>query len=185
MNKQDDNWGAVKRFGLVAERFCTLVDAAATVDRTEFLVQVYRLLPELMAEAIRLPLIESDDDMDDDQLMSWKPLSAGARTDHEEWAQLYGALKEKLGDWNLYWQVFDPTTDKEAIYGSLADDIADIYRALKDGIRLMENGEAQAEDVIFAWRFNFYVHWGKHAIDALKTIHVLLEDTFTELNDSG
>lgn len=58
-------------------------------------------------------------------------------------------------DWNLYWMVFDPRTDNEAIHGSLSGDIADIYRDLKDGIVLKETNEVPASETIFEWRFGF------------------------------
>jgi len=106
-------------------------------------------------------------------------IEAKARIGHEEWNQLYNALKEKLGDWDLYWQVFDPTKDNKAIYGTLADDIADIYRDLKNGINLTESDTVLPRDIISEWRFGFYSHWGRHAINALGTIHRLLEDTLT------
>ena len=54
MNIQDDNSVVVNRFCLVAQQFCSLVDSAVTLDKTEFLVQVYRMLSELIGEAIRL-----------------------------------------------------------------------------------------------------------------------------------
>ena len=184
MNIQNDNWAVASRFGLVAERFCSLKDSAATPDRTKFLVQVYRMLPDLIGEAIRLLAEEYDDDADDDPETPMYQFRPEARIKHEEWDQLYRALKEKLGDWNLYWQVFDPTKDNEAIHGTLADDLAGIYCDLKDGIRLVEQRQAPAEDIIDGWRNGFDTHWGRHAINALKTIHVLLEDTFTGLNRS-
>ena len=192
MNKQDDNWEVVNRFALVAERFCSLVDSAATVDRTQFVLQIYRMLPELIDEAHRLPLIEFEDDGDDDSDVlpdesvetTWKQFMARAKLRNQEWEPRYRALQEKLGDWDLYWLVFDPTDykDHEAIRGSLADAIASIYCTLRKGIRLMEDRQAPAEDIIFEWRFNYYIDWGRHAIDALKTMHVLLQDELTDLN---
>jgi len=41
------------------------------------------------------------------------------------------------------------TRDTEAIHGSLADDIADIYRDLKDGLVLKETRRSQPEDLIW------------------------------------
>jgi hypothetical protein len=82
-------------------------------------------------------------------------------------------LKEKLGDWDSYRQVFDPTEDTEAIFGSLADDIADIYRDLQEGLVLCE---ARPQDAIWEWRLLFYSHWGKHAINALLTTHFRLQN---------
>ena len=82
-------------------------------------------------------------------------------------------LKEKLGNWDSYRQLFDPTEDNEAIFGSLADDIADIYFDLKEGLLLAEH-QTPPEDIIWEWRLSFYSHWGKHAMDALLTIHFRL-----------
>jgi hypothetical protein len=47
----------------------------------------------------------------------------------QEWDRLYNSLKEGLGDWNLYHQVFDPTQDNKAIFGSLSDDITACSRS--------------------------------------------------------
>jgi hypothetical protein len=181
MNIQDDYLAAADRFRPVAQRFCSLVDSSVTLDKTEFLVELYRMIPELIGEAMRLPGVESavaDNEVENPEtLMSQtKPK---ARIGHEEWSQLYKALQEKLGDWNLYWQVFDPIKENEAIRGSLADDIADIYRDLKEGIEHMESDKVLLRDIIFVWRYGFYSHWGRHAINALNTIHSLLYDTLS------
>jgi hypothetical protein len=165
------------RFVLVAQQYCSIVDSAATVDKTEFLLRLYRTLPELVAEAIRLPQVEFGEDEDEEQEASIRQIRAKTEIKQEEWGPLYNSLKEKLGNWDLYWQVFDPRTDNEAIRGSLADDIADIYRDLIDGIRLKETDQVPPYEIIFEWRLGFFSHWGKHAIDALRTIHFLLEGT--------
>ena len=92
--------------------------------------------------------------------------------------KLYSLLKlsEPRADWDRYWQVFDPTEDDEAVFGTLADDIADIYRDLKEGLVLIEAHEVPPEDIIWNWRFSFYSHWGKHAMDALLTVHFRLQN---------
>ena len=162
MSVPADNAEAAKRFGLIAQRFCALVDSVPRLDRKELLFQFYRILPQLISEATGLPDVELADDV----------ACSKSRLSHEQWTQLYDRLKETLGDWDLYWQVFDPTKDNEAIYGSLADDIADIYRDLKEG--LDDIHLARAEDIIWEWRLGFSSHWGKHAIDALRTIHFRL-----------
>ena len=181
MNAQNDDSLAADRFRSVAERFCALVDSVATLDKIEFLVQIYRMLSELIGEAMRLPRVGFDDtegeDSDEQTLVEPSNPDSGRRSG--QWSQLHHALKEKLGDWNLYRQVFDPTKDSEAIHGSLADDIADIYGDLKDGLDYMESDTGAYRDAIFEWRFAYYSHWGKHAIDALRTIHFLLNDTLS------
>jgi hypothetical protein len=177
MNLAPNNSEVATRFGSVAQRFCAVVDSAPSLDRIEFLMQVYRILPQLIGEAISLPNIElNDDENQEEERRKWA-VRARAGLTEPQWVQLYPLLKDKLGDWDLYWQVFDPTTDSEAIRGSLADDIADTCRDLKEGIILSETHQASPEDNIWHWRLGFYSHWGSHAMLALRTIHFLLEKT--------
>jgi len=89
--------------------------------------------------------------------------------DGDAWRKLYGSLKEKLGDADSYWMVFDAKKDNEAIRGSLADDIVDIYRDLQEGLVL--KNKACPQSAIWEWRPLFDSHWGYHAMDALKAIH--------------
>ncbi len=161
------------RFSVIANQFCSVVDSAPAFDRTELLTKIYRILPALIGEAITLPGVSRDDD--DEPEESRRRRSDARRLSQQEWDKRYNFLKEKLGDWNLYRQVFDPTEDNEAVFGSLADDIADIYRDLKDGLAFREAPQGSPDVVsIWTWHLLFYSHWGKHAMDALLTIHFRL-----------
>ncbi|MBZ5693856.1 MAG: DUF5063 domain-containing protein [Acidobacteriia bacterium] len=183
MGVANDYAEVVERFGAVAERYCAIVDAAAQMDKTQLLLQVYRILPELIGGAIRLPDTDPwrrNEPDDPNEPVDLGQESSRPRIDvemeYKTWQNLYELLQEKLGDSNLYWEVFDPVKETEAIQGSLADDIAGIYRDLNDGLaRGREDGAILAE-VIWEWRTAFYTHWGHHAIDALRTIHSLLGD---------
>jgi hypothetical protein len=163
---------AFREFSLVGSQFCAVVDSAPSLDRVEFLSQIYEILPRLIQQAIVLPAVSPSDVVDRKKITR-------TRVKQEEWGQLYESLKEKLGDWNLYWQVFDPTKDSEAISGSLADDIADIYRDIKEGLGVQYPGLDLQRDAVWSWRFGYYSHWGHHAINALYTAHALLESTLS------
>jgi hypothetical protein len=160
------------RFCEVADSLCAVVDAAQSMSREDLVLEISQLLPLVIGEAISLPAVEPGDSSNRTEIRK-------ARITQEQWGDLYSLLKEKLGDWNLYSQVFDPTKDREAIDGSLADDIADIYRDLKGGLVVHHSDLAPSTDILWEWRLGFYSHWGKHAIDALRTIHFLLEDTLS------
>jgi Domain of unknown function (DUF5063) len=172
MIMQQDGLEVFSRFAEVAKKYCAAVDSARGVDRDDLVLKIYRLLPLLIGEAINLPVIESSENDD-------RTRPKGARTSQEQWNELYSLLKEKLGDWNLYSHVFDPTKDREAIYGSLADDLADIYRDLKEGLVIHNSDLAPPNDILWGWRILFYSHWGDHAMNALRTIHFLLEPTLS------
>jgi hypothetical protein len=138
------------RFADVAQEFCSVVESTTYTDRTDFLVKIYRILPRLIGEAIELPAVSlTDEDKEPSEPITHKP---NDRPTYAQWEQLYNLLKEKLGDWDGYMQVFDPTTDKEAVCGSIADDIADIYRDLKEGLILKEMHQAPPEQIIWKWR---------------------------------
>lgn len=169
MSQPGDIEAAFEGFSLVASQFCAVVDSAPSLDRVEFLSQIYEVLPRLIHQGIVLPAV-SPSNVDDRKEIK------RTRMKQAEWGHLYESLKEKLGDWNLYWQVFDPTKDSEAIYGSLADDLADIYRDVAHGLGIDKPGLALRQDVIFSWRVLYYSHWGQHAMNALYAIHFFLND---------
>jgi|ERR1039458_8062931 hypothetical protein len=176
MNTVSDNAEVVSRFAGIANRFCSVVDFSSSMERTDLLLQIYRILPKLIDEAISLPDVKLSDSDDPIEGNSKPAFRVNARQSEQEWGQLYNLLKEKLADWDRYWQVFDPTEDKEALSGTLADDIADIYRDLKEGLVSSEAHQVPPEDVIWSWRLLFYSHWGKHAMDALLAIHFRLQN---------
>jgi Domain of unknown function (DUF5063) len=159
---------AFEEFSKVAVEFCAVIDTASSVDREEFLSQIYGILPRLIQKAIALPSLSYADDDD--------ATTHGKQMKNVEWKRLYETLKKEVGEWNLYWQVFDPTKDSEAIRGSLADDLADIYRDLSDGLGTDKSDVALQRNAIFSWRSRYYSHWGQHAINALYAIHFFLND---------
>ena len=168
MSVSSGNAEVARRFGVIARQFCAVVDSASSMNRAELLARIYPILPKLIDEAIGLPDVELSESATVHVNVS--------RKQQEERGRLYDLLKEKLGNWDLYHQVFDPTEDKDVIFGTLADDIADIYSDLKEGLDLNEMPSTPPEDVIWGWRLLFYSHWGKHAMDALLTIHFRLQN---------
>jgi hypothetical protein len=179
MNAAPNHAEVANRFASVAQEFCSAIDSAPNLERTELLMQVYRILPRLIGEAISLPRVELSDDESQEEENRKSKARHRLRMNEAQWGQLYESLKVKLGSVTLYWEVWDPTKDNEAIHGSLADDFADIYRDLKEGLNLSESNQAPPEDNIWHWRLGYYSHWGKHAIDAVRTIHFLLEETLS------
>jgi hypothetical protein len=75
---------------------------------------------------------------------------------------------------NLYSEVFDSTVvpADEPVIGDISDDISDIYLDVVTGLRLFDAG--QFDHALWEWGFNFRIHWGKHATDAIRAIHLWL-----------
>ncbi len=69
----------------------------------------------------------------------------------------------------MYWEVFDPYVNEPAVAGSLDDDVLDVYRDLHRGLDLWDSAAPRAA-AIWEWRFSFDMHWGDHAVDAIRAL---------------
>lgn len=93
----------------------------------------------------------------------------GESTDDATWRRIYERAASM--PFQLYGEVFDPHVmpPEEAVVCDLADDIADIHRDLTKGLSLYERGHAVEAEWEFA--FQFRIHWGRHATDAIRALH--------------
>jgi hypothetical protein len=150
----------------IAGAFCALVEDRARHPAPEWLKAVHLLLPQLYASALELPHIEPDTE------------TAGlSAVTHEEWQALYSDLTDRIGHWGAYFQVSDPydEADHEPLRTSLADDLADIYRDLKNGLFTeVTIAYDHPSDVLWTWRFDFESHWAAHATSALRALQTAL-----------
>ncbi|MEA2690774.1 MAG: hypothetical protein QOJ16_161 [Acidobacteriota bacterium] len=99
-----------------------------------------------------------------------------------EWKQVYAAT-EAL-PLQYYSEVTNPldVPPEDAGVGDLADDVADIYRDIVEGLRLYEAGHPR--EALWQWVFNLTFHWGAHATSAMRALHWYLSDNESELSGS-
>src|SRR5262249_49354585 len=129
-----------------AEAFVAAIDGCDPLPREEFLRDIEPLLVALYAAGLALQQVEPEDDS----------VAPEALT-NDEAAALQRRLGEKFGDFDFYNVVFDPyEVDSTPVTGSLADDIADIYRDLQEGFAL--RGAGQTTNALWQWRFSFDSH---------------------------
>jgi hypothetical protein len=155
----EDGPARAEEFAGAARRFVALIDARADHSAEALLLAVQPLLLELAHRASLLPEVEVDD-----------PFEREARMSQVEWRRLYESLGAQLGGLNLYWDS-DPWESDEpgrADQASLADDLADVYRDLSDG--LPPAGVPASPEAVWRWRFSFGSHWGEHALRAARAI---------------
>jgi hypothetical protein len=153
----------VESFVATSREYCELIEGIPVLPRRSFLVQVQRTLARLYVLALDLPSVppETND-------LPLERLSA------QDWRHLHERLGEYLGAADVYWMVFDPADpiDHEAIAQTLADDLSDIYRDLRDCA--VEVGGTMTGDLLWTLRFSFESHWGHHVVGTLMAIHSLL-----------
>ena len=162
-------------FAALAERFCSLFEAHPRLSSIDFLHQTHALLPVLYAGALGLPNVFVDGELDGaadvDGARAESSDEDCDRPRSDELRALCRGLGERIAaEANFYGEVFDPYSEtREPVIGSLADDMADIYGELMDGLRAWRNGDRA--EAAWRWRFGFQVHWGEHATSALRALH--------------
>ncbi len=164
-------------FADLAEVYCRLVDSRRTMDGLDFIHRLHLVLAALYSAGLRLPptsVLYKDSDAGD---VSELHDAGRVREEAEpaqmtQWHDLYSGLNDFLGENTYYRKVFDPFESEEdnpEVIGSLADDIADIYRDLARG--LQEWRSSNSGGALWEWRFRFEHHWGEHATSALRALH--------------
>lgn len=152
----------VARFRAAAERYVALVDSVVrSRSIAERLEEVASALAELYDRGLQLPVVDRETN---------EPIADASLT-NEEWTELFDALRAELGSLDGYTTLaFPGSADDEVRQRSVAEDLADIYRDVKEGLDLLL-ANAPETDVVWHWRFSFRSHWGKHAVEALRAIH--------------
>src|SRR5262245_46286956 len=176
MNKRSKVREAVKSkevqsFANAAMHYCSLLEERDKLDRLEFLKKAHKPLAILYYRAIMLP-----------DTKPASPCEDGMTTD--EWRGLYDSIRGKLGDWDSYWDTFNPieaTQETETICSGLADDLADIYSDLQVGMYCWKKGSLDAKlKAVWHWKFSFWIHTGQHINGALRAIFWRLGEFFDE-----
>jgi Domain of unknown function (DUF5063) len=156
-------------FQRAATRFCGLLEVDANQSRL-WNREVLMALTNLYAAAHTLSMLGPFEFPEN--------VSEEPRIDHNQWKTIYDRISRALPQ-RWYLTFFDLTEpldpEQKPVIGDLADDLADIYRDLKPGLRTFANqDDAVMGAVFFDWQFSFQSHWGDHAVNAMKLLHQLV-----------
>lgn len=168
--------------GLV-RAYCALIERHEALTATDLLHHAHVLLARLYTGGLALPDEPEDDEADNPDEDAQGDDSAALahqpdpdRLGHARWRELHDALAAQIGlERNFYEEVFDPYRDprEEPVVGSVADDLADVYQDVRAGLLKWDRGERR--NAVWAWRFDFTVHWSEHALGALRAIRTLAD----------
>lgn len=158
----------VVSFISAAQEYCGILETDCQ-DAELWVKTILQALSSLYACANKLPAVDISDapDVNDESV----------RPSHDDWKAMFASIIVILGDQRLYREFFDPSgpidSDQEPVVGDIADDLADIYRDIKPGLRLWDLGDdSLLPMVVFDWRgCDFQTHWGCHAVDAMRVLH--------------
>jgi hypothetical protein len=167
MNIRDEY--SVKRFVNAAKDYCGLLEETPD-DPEQWLQDILNSLSDLYSSAHHLSEYHFDQELyneDDFDVTS------------EETRRIISKVMTLLKDQVWYWAYFDPSdppdSKEEPVRGNLADDLTDIYRDIKPGLKAWDSMDDKLlPEIVFGWRFPLCAsHWGVHAVSAMRALHHL------------
>ncbi|MDP4156530.1 MAG: DUF5063 domain-containing protein [Bacillota bacterium] len=138
-----------------AVTFCSIIENFNSNQEENKLKNLLVSLLDLYSKALHLPDVEPEND---------------------EFIEVKLSLPQiNFRQCDNYWEVFNPYEFEEPLVASLSDDILGIYGDVKKGIVLYEQN--QEIEAIWQWKFGLEIHWGSHAVDAVRALHsVIFQD---------
>jgi hypothetical protein len=97
------------------------------------------------------------------------PATPAVSVDAPEWKAVFARTARLPFDWYADCDPLEPDPAVPTHMGSLADDIADIYRNVVTGLRSYDLGHHECAH--WQWVTTFQSHWGLHAVDAIRALH--------------
>ena len=152
-----------------AEAYCQAIERAVTSDDPHFLQELFVRLAELypyVAAIANRPALLQVESVNADMV---------AVSTYEEARAVERSLAARIGSRDFYHEFFDPFDETSAVSTTLSDDLSDIYGDVLGALRINDVA-ATASDVATAAELveSFRLHWGMHAIDALRAMHRLV-----------
>lgn len=157
----------VEAFAVAARAYCGVIDTISADDREAF-DRLEIALSDLYTTIVRVEMGSG---------ASRDVRSAGV--DHKEWKTFAGRIESSIG--SACWVLADylvglggknEETDDASRARSAWDDLADIYRELREGLELWDRGDADSRaEAQWHWRFGYEHHWGWHLMRAALTVH--------------
>ncbi len=153
----------LENFAEKARAFCNWLEGEFANPLNE-LAKAERLLTEIHLAILSLP--ESN--------AIWEEVEdlANVESDTETEEALWEKCRNKLQNLPVdgYWEIFDASKieDDKPVFALVSDDLSDVYRDLRKGLILYDQG--MFAEAFWEWRLLFQIHWGNHLVGAQKAI---------------
>ncbi len=162
-------------FVTVAAEFCAFIERSEGMQRSEFVDTLLKILPLLYIKASMIPECE---------VMGEDGLEAFVTEDDYEVIRIN--LQELLADRDDYLDVFveDMKYSDTPIRKSIAEDLADIYQAIKDFVCQFRSGLNETmHDALAQCREHFVEYWGQTLVNTMRALHEVRYSNADESED--
>jgi len=155
-----------EHFRDLAADYCNLIERFEELDWRQTTKRLRVIIPSLMSAAMQMSDASPTDN------------DAPSTVTNEQWSERFSAVEATLSERGSYWTAADVfvSSEPEVVNLPIADDLADIWRDLRNGLNRLEAG-GQLSDIVWEWRFLFDVHWGAHAAEAIRALHAVATST--------
>lgn len=163
----------VKTFAEAASSFCGIIERRSRLNKREFVHRCAEAVPKILSRFMTLLDVETRRDLNIATVEQRR-----FRVPDKRWWELFRSLSRKLGRSNGYHEVFDPylLEKDDPVHASLGDDLADIYRDLKQGVSFYQQGdELSQQTAVYLWKLNMRIHAANHCASAVRALSSLIE----------
>jgi hypothetical protein len=156
----------VIEFITVANEFCGFLERAETLESSDFLNRLQKLLPLLYLKASLLPEFdfEAEDDLE-------------RFVNEVDYNLILQKVAEQTGAGDDYHEVFLPGMQfsENALVSSISENVADIYQNIKDLVMSFRTlNEYVMEQALGECQSNFAHDWGQKLVNCLRAVHNLI-----------
>ena len=153
----------VVEFVTVANEYCNFIEESGKFSRKDLILTAQRLLPILYLKSTLLPEVEPELEEANEKFVT-----------EADWNFIDENLKEKLGEFDDFLEVFDPQMEESEhpVPQSLAENFADIYQDLKDFLTVYRIGNVEMmNDGLWECNESFKKDWGQKLVNSLRALH--------------
>lgn len=153
---------SIHEFSVAAREYCKFIEEDETTKSQDYVLRCLQLLLTLHLRGLKLPGLGTGKSENGIGL--------------EQWQVIRARIASRL-DRDAYSMIFEPFDESPApLLGSLSDDLADIWKDLKEGLLQFDLGTTSGiENAVWMWRFGLEYHWGtRHSAHAIGALHHLL-----------
>jgi hypothetical protein len=150
-------------FVTVAAETCVFLEHAHTLEKTEFVTKILKLLPLLY---LKTSMVDEAPLQLEDELEDF--------VTEDDYETIREQIASVLGYSDRYLEVFtkDISLSDEPIATDISEDLADIYQDLKNCLLRYQIGVQEVmNDALVACLTSFKEYWGQRLVNCLRALH--------------
>ncbi|MCR4922368.1 MAG: DUF5063 domain-containing protein [Bacteroidaceae bacterium] len=151
-------------FVAVAAQYCAFLEGCEGCDKDDFIAAQLKLLPQIYARALQLPIVECSGDFLCEEHVK--------EEDYEWICRIVSAIMQDDDEYeDISMTDLGP---EERVWHSVSEGLADVYQPLRNFVSVYQQRiEDCMHDALWEVMDNFELYWGQALLDTLRRLHQL------------